>query len=138
MSAQTTPMVDASPAAPRVGLWSEKWFRVLTIFNSSVLTVSALAGVVVLLGDSPNFWLVLSLPVVPAAIMMPWPWLFVFFAAAAFSCLNMIGDSQKTVRFLRAMTVWGTIVLGAPLVTTAIVGSVTAISALVSLIGSLW
>ena len=50
----------------------------------------------------------------------------------------MIGDSQKAVRFLRAMTVWGTIVLGAPLVTTAIVGSVTAISALVSLIGSLW
>jgi hypothetical protein len=55
-------------------------------------------------------------PVVPATVMMPLVSLAIVLAAAALSSLNMIGQKQKGVRFLRAMTVWGTGVLATQLV----------------------
>lgn len=108
---------DTDSGAP-VGLWSERWFRRLTIFNASVVTASAIVGLAGLLGTpSEVLWpLILLVPVVPATAFIPLVSLFIVAAAAALSTLNMIGKPQKGVRFVRAMTVWGTAVLGTQLV----------------------
>lgn len=108
---------DTDSGGP-VGLWSERWFRRLTIFNASVVTASAIVGLAALLGTpSEVLWpLILLVPVVPATAFIPLVSLFIVAAAAALSTLNMIGKRQKGVRFVRAMTVWGTAVLGTQLV----------------------
>ena len=51
-------------------------------------------------------------------------------SAAALSSLNMFGERQKGRRFLRAMTVWGTIALGAPVSFAAVWIFVAAIGSL--------
>lgn len=105
-----------------LGLWSEQWFRVLTILNSSIVLVSAAVGWLMLWDDSGSLFgtLFLAFPVVPATVMFPPLSLIVVGVAAALSSLNMLAGQQKGVRFLRAMTVWGTIVLVVPVVFTGI------------------
>ncbi|MHC3000218.1 hypothetical protein OB08_14150 [Microbacterium sp. HJ5] len=99
-----------------MGLWRERWFRVLTILNGSLVACSALVGIAmqsdVLSG--PAAWLTLFFPVVPVTFTAPVVSVVVIAAAAALSSLNMLVYRQKWVRFLRAFTVWGTLALTVP------------------------
>ena len=107
------PRVDEGP---EVGLWRERWFRVLTILNGSLVACSALVGIAmqsdVLYGAAA--WLTLFFPVVPVTFTAPVVSVVVIAAAAALSSLNMLVYRQKWVRFLRALTVWGTLALTVP------------------------
>lgn len=118
------PAVPASPetASPRVGLWSEKWFRVLTILNTSLVVVSAVVALPWLFGGQGGaaYGLVLLFPVVATTLAVPWLSLMIVAAAAALSSLCMFHVEQRGVRFLRAMTVWGTIMLTVPSILFAV------------------
>ncbi len=125
MSAQ---LGETGPALhpPRpVGLWSSRWFRVLTIVNVTILVVStyvAVLGFAAEVGLSTEGWLAADawyelwylFPAVHLTRTMPGLSLFIVAVAAALSCLAMIGRTQKGVRWLRAMTVWGTVALALP------------------------
>ncbi|MCW3493680.1 hypothetical protein [Microbacterium sp. SSM24] len=143
MSVEVAHARDSAPAVSPtkdVGLWRESWFRVLTITNVSLLVGSALTGLGLILGAPAESlsWLLFAMPVVPVTVFAPVVSLVIVLAAAALSTLNMIGETQKGVRFVRAMTVWGTIVLSTPLLFAALVGVIGAVSALVAVIGDLW
>lgn len=111
------PTAPLEPPARDVGLWRDRWFRVLTIVNVSIVATSACVGVAMLVEPRPDpVWMLgLAFPVVPATVAAPWLSALIVVCAAALSALNMFGERQKGVRFLRAMTVWGTIVLAIPI-----------------------
>ncbi|WP_439591629.1 hypothetical protein [Microbacterium sp.] len=116
----------ASPGDP--GLWRLRWFRVLTILNSTIVVVSAIGAVVESqLRWSIDGWMFIAFPVVPALFALPLAWFVVLAFAVLFSALGtIVHPADKGARFLRALTVWGTIVLGAPIVLTAL-GTVMAL-----------
>lgn len=111
MSAAIAPEADSE-----VGLWSVGWFRVLTVVNASLVAGSVVVGLLMAYGEpgTPPAWAILALPVVPTTVMAPVVSLVIVAGAAALSSLNMYGRPQKGARFLRAMTVWGTIALTVP------------------------
>ncbi|MDT0141174.1 hypothetical protein [Microbacterium sp. PRC9] len=121
-----------SSAPAEVGLWSERWFRVLTLLNVFIVIASACVWAASLSDALPMAasWLMFAVPVVPATVAMPAVSVVVVGSAAALSALNMFGERQKGRRFLRAMTVWGTIALGAPVAFAAVWIFVAAIGAL--------
>ena len=123
---------EESPAAAEVGLWSERWFRVLTVLNALIVVASACVWAASLSDGLPTAasWLMFVLPVVPATVAMPAVSAVIVGSAAALSSLNMFGERQKARRFLRAMTVWGTIALGAPVAFAAVWIFVAAIGSL--------
>lgn len=123
---------EESPAPADVGLWSERWFRVLTLVNVSIVIASACVWAASLSGALPMAasWLMFAVPVVPATVAMPAVSVVIVGSAAALSALNMFGERQKGRRFLRAMTVWGTIALGAPVAFAAVWIFVAAIGSL--------
>ncbi|WP_127472904.1 hypothetical protein [Microbacterium sulfonylureivorans] len=127
------PVQPVEAQAPDVGLWRVKWFRILTVVNSALVAVSAAVAVMRSTGVGHEFtsWAFIAFPVVGATLVMPWASAFVIGLAAAFSALNAIGGTHKGARFLRAMTVWGTIVLGVPVAFTAFCGIMSAIGAIV-------
>ncbi|WEK13725.1 MAG: hypothetical protein P0Y48_00505 [Candidatus Microbacterium phytovorans] len=129
------PAVPASPeiASPRVGLWSERWFRVLTILNTSLVVVSAVVALPGMFGGQGGaaYGLVLLFPVVSVTVGFPAVSLLIIAAAAALSSLCMFHVEQRGVRFLRAMTVWGTIMLTVPSILIAVLWGP-------GLLGSLW
>lgn len=118
MSVDEVAVAGAAPlqAAPDVGLWRERWFRVLTILNISLVVASAFvaAGLQMRLLDGPLAGLGFLFPVVSVTVVAPMASVVIVLAAAAFSSLGMIVHRQKWVRFLRAFTVWGTIALTGP------------------------
>ena len=121
-----------SSAPAEVGLWSERWFRVLTLVNVFIVIASACVWAASLSGALPMAasWLMFAVPVVPATVAMPAVSVVIVGSAAALSALNMFGERLKGRRFLRAMTVWGTIALGAPVAFAAVWIFVAAIGAL--------
>ncbi|WP_106816954.1 hypothetical protein [Microbacterium timonense] len=132
---------DAAGAAPAaaggdpadVGLWRERWFRVLTIVNVCIVVVSGCLGLATLLWPSPTgliSWLLIAFPVVPATVAVPAVSGVIIASAAALSSISMLGQPQKGVRFVRAMTVWGTIVLSIPVAFTTLCGLTTLIAGL--------
>ncbi|MFF2487384.1 hypothetical protein ACFVSU_13365 [Microbacterium sp. NPDC058062] len=123
---------EESPAAADVGLWSERWFRVLTAVNVLIVVASACVWAASLGDGLPTAasWVMFVLPVVPATVAMPAVSAVIVGSVAALSSLNMFGERQKGRRFLRAMTVWGTIALGAPVAFTAVWLFVAAIGSL--------
>lgn len=123
---------EESPAAADVGLWSERWFRVLTLLNVLIVIASACVWAASLSDGLPTAasWLMFVLPVVPATVAMPAVSAVIVGSATALSALNMFGERQKGRRFLRAMTVWGTIALGAPVAFAAVGIFVAAIGSL--------
>ncbi|WP_169581747.1 MULTISPECIES: hypothetical protein [Microbacterium] len=124
MSADEVAVAGGAPlqAAPDVGLWRERWFRVLTILNISLVVASAFVavGFQTRLLDGPLAWLGFLFPVVPVTVVAPMASVAIVLAAAAFSSLGVIVHRQKRVRFLRAFTVWGTIALIGPSLLAAI------------------
>ncbi|MGU3644229.1 hypothetical protein ACLBXX_04625 [Microbacterium sp. C23T] len=123
---------EESPAAADVGLWSERWFRVLTVLNVLIVVASACVWAASLSDGLPTAasWVMFVLPVVPATVAVPAVSAVIVGSAAALSSLNMFGERQKGRRFLRAMTVWGTIALGAPVAFAAVWLFVAAIGSL--------
>jgi hypothetical protein len=123
---------EESSAAADVGLWSERWFRVLTVLNVLIVVASACVWAASLSDGLPTAasWMMFVLPVVPATVAMPAVSAVIVGSAAALSSLNMFGERQKGRRFLRAMTVWGTIALGAPVAFAAVWIFVAAIGSL--------
>lgn len=140
----SAPAADAGvvPAAPRVevGLWRERWFRVVTVANCSVIAASALTGLALLLGVPIAIagGFLFAFPVVPIAVMAPPLWLIVLLVAAALCIPSLMFETQKGVRYVRAMTVAGAIVLWTPVVVATIGAVISAFSALVSAIAGLW
>lgn len=123
---------EESPAPADVGLWSERWFRVLTLVNVFIVIASACVWAASLSDSLPAAasWLMFAVPVVPATVAMPAVSAVIVGLAAALSALNMLGERHKGRRFLRAMTVWGTIALGAPVAFAAVWMFVAAIGSL--------
>lgn len=119
------------------GLWRVRWFRVLTIINVAIVAVSACVWIAQLPGPpfAGLWWGVIAFPVVPATAAMPVVSVVIIAIAAGLSALNMIGERRKGARFLRAMTIYGTIVLGVPVVFTAVCALISGAGALVSAIG---
>ena len=125
------PMTTEEPAVD-VGLWRVRWFRTLTLVNSALVAVSACVAVLMSMrmGLEVTSWAFVAFPVVGATLAMPWASVFVIGVAAGLSALNIVGFPHKGARFLRAMTVWGTIVLGVPVVFTAFCGAMSALGAI--------
>ena len=114
--------VPAEDPVPSVGLWSERWFRVLTILNIGLVAASAMVAVASHLGLLADPWALLGFlfPFVPMTVACPILSIGIVLFAAAFSALHMIVMPQKGVRFLRAFTVWGTVALTVPSLLVAI------------------
>lgn len=123
---------EATGAADRLGLWSDRRFRVLTLLNASLVVVSAAVALWSAFSEqgSAMSWLVLLFPVVPVTIAYPPISLMIIASAAAFSLLCLFHDDQRGVRFVRAMTVWGTLALTIPSVLVAVLWGPAMVGAL--------
>lgn len=107
-------------SSDEVLLWRAPWFRVLTIVNCAIVVTSAVGALLVSESlnsgwSGPWGWAYIWFPVVPALFGAPEMWFTVLGLACLLSLLNLLGPGDKGARFLRALTVWGTIVLVAPI-----------------------
>ncbi|GAA1927335.1 hypothetical protein GCM10009775_19340 [Microbacterium aoyamense] len=109
----------APPVTSDPGLWHVRWFRVLTIINSTIVLFSAVGAAIP--SSTATGWFFIAFPVVPALFAMPFAWFVLLAFAVVFSAVSMLlGPGRRGPRFLRALTVWGTIYLGTPIAVTSL------------------